>query len=365
MESKREERIKNVLKNGIRDGVYPGAVLLVAKEGEIVFFQEVGSRSLIPHAGSMHKGTIFDLASLTKPLATTLALMKCVDEGKIDLDQPLMTLLPKGLPSDKGGVTPRLILAHSAGFANWKPFYLELVRFKLDNRKESLRKWIMEAPLVYLPGIGALYSDLGFMILEWVVELCAGTPLHLFLDRHFYGPLSIKTMFLSNSVDPIQIEEDQFAATEACSWRKKVIQGLVHDENAFTLGGYSGHAGLFGTAEEVYVLVDLLRRHYLGEREGYFNPETVRAFFTRQDLVEGSTWALGWDTPSPQGSSAGKHFSAESVGHLGYTGTSVWMDFAKDVIVILLTNRIHPDRKNEKIKAFRPVLHDLVMEEFR
>ena len=137
----------------------------------------------------------------------------------------------------------------------------------------------------------------------------------------------------------------------------------MHDENAYALGGYSGHAGLFGTAGELYSLSDLLMGHYQGERGDYLRPETVRAFFSRQDLVNGSTWALGWDTPSPENSSSGKRFSARSVGHLGFSGTSVWMDLEQDVIVILLTNRIHPTRKNEKIRVFRPALHDLVMEE--
>jgi CubicO group peptidase (beta-lactamase class C family) len=290
--------------------------------------------------------------------------MKCIDMGKIHLDQALEDLLPGPLPKDKIGLTLRQILAHCAGFADWHPFYLELTRFKLGKRKELLRKWIMETPLVNQPGKETLYSDLGFMILEWVIEQITGIQLHLFLDRYFYAPLSLKKMFFSSSSVPNPVEENQIAATEACAWRKKVIQGAVHDENAYSLGGYSGHAGLFGTAREVYVLVGLLRRCYFGEAEDYLNTETVRAFFTRQGLVDGSTWALGWDTPSQQGSSSGRHFSSESVGHLGYTGTSVWMDLKQDLIVIFLTNRIHPDRKNEKIKAFRPVLHDLIMDTF-
>jgi CubicO group peptidase (beta-lactamase class C family) len=138
----------------------------------------------------------------------------------------------------------------------------------------------------------------------------------------------------------------------------------VHDENAYSLGGYSGHAGLFGTASEVYKLANLLRGHWRGERTDYLRPETVRAFFTRQDIVEGSSWALGWDTPSSANSSSGSYFSETSVGHLGFTGTSLWMDLEKDVIVVFLSNRIHPTRENKKIRAFRPVLHDRVMETF-
>ncbi len=137
----------------------------------------------------------------------------------------------------------------------------------------------------------------------------------------------------------------------------------MHDENAYAVGGYSGHAGLFGTAEEVCKIIKLLREHYFGMQQDYLKPETVRTFFTRQDKVEGSTWALGWDTPSLKDSSSGRFFSENSVGHLGFSGTSVWMDLEKDVVVILLTNRVHPTRANEKIRAFRPMIHDLIMKE--
>ena len=137
----------------------------------------------------------------------------------------------------------------------------------------------------------------------------------------------------------------------------------MDDENAYAVGGYSGHAGLFGTAEEVYEIVKLLKEHYLGVLQDHLNPKIVRTFFTRQERTEGSTWALGWDTPSIKNSSSGRFFSENSVGHLGFTGTSVWMDLEKDVVVILLTNRIHPTRDNEKIRAFRPKIHDLIMKE--
>lgn len=356
-------RIKEFLTRGVREGVYPGAVLLVAYMGEIVFFEAAGDCSLTPPGNPVNKDTIFDLASLTKPLATTLAMMKCVDDNKIDLDQPLEDLLPHALPGDKKSITPRLILSHSAGFSDWKPFYLELVDYPLEKRKEILRKWIMELPLVYPPGSGVTYSDLGFMILEWLIEQCTGNPLPAFLGRNFYSPLSLKRMFFYDCISPVRFGEDQFAATEDCPWRKKVMRGVVHDENAYALGGYSGHAGLFGTADGVHRVVDLLRSHFHGERQDYLRPETVRAFFKRQVLVEESTWALGWDTPSQHDSRAGRFFSAKSVGHLGYTGTSIWMDLEQDVMVIFLTNRVHPSRKNEKIRAFRPVIHNRVMEE--
>jgi CubicO group peptidase (beta-lactamase class C family) len=363
MEDEKKGRIIELLKGGVLEGVFPGAVLLVGQGGRIALFEAMGSRSSGPHAASMTKGTIFDLASLTKPLATTLAIMKLVDQGNLYLDQTLEGLLPCDLPKDKRVLTPRLLLSHCAGFADWRPFYVELEHLEIEKRKESLRERLLNMPLVYLPAKETVYSDLGFMLLEWIVEVKAGMSLPVYLERYFYGPLLMKNTFFSGNVANVKLTEDEFAATEDCPWRKKIISGCVHDENAYALGGYSGHAGLFGTAEEVYTLVNLLRTHFLGERNDYLRPETARMFFTRQDLVKGSTWALGWDTPSPKGSSSGKYFSPNSVGHLGFTGTSVWMDLDKDIIVIFFTNRVHPTRNNEKIKAFRPRIHDLVMEE--
>ncbi|MCD6295840.1 MAG: serine hydrolase, partial [Deltaproteobacteria bacterium] len=269
----------------------------------------------------------------------------------------------RDMPKDKRTLTPRLLLNHCAGFADWKPFYLELDNVRLEKRKDILRERILSMPLAYQSGKESLYSDLGFMILEWVIEESAGMPLPLYLEQHFYNPLLLKNTFFSSNIRPAGFSGDKFAATEDCPWRKKIVSGYVHDENAYALGGYSGHAGLFGTAGEVYALVNVLRGHYNGKREDYLKQETVKDFFTRQDLVKGSTWALGWDTPSPQGSSSGMYFSANSIGHLGFTGTSVWMDIDKDIIVIFLTNRVHPTRNNEKIKAFRPRIHDVVMEE--
>jgi CubicO group peptidase (beta-lactamase class C family) len=358
-----ETKIRRFLENGVGAGVFPGAVLMVAQGDEIAFREAVGYRCLIPEHLTMEIDTIFDLASLTKPLATTLALMKLVESGKIGLDRPLANFFLEPLPEDKGVVTTRLLLCHSAGFTHWKPFYLELVNHEPAKRKGMLRKRILQEPLAYPPGDKVLYSDLGFMILEWIIEESSGMTLPRYLARHFYGPLSLKKTFFVEGNHQNQVPKQSFASTEDCPWRNKVIRGEVHDENAHALDGYSGHAGLFGTVDEVYQIVNLLREHFLGRRQDDLKPQTVRDFFTRQDNVKGSSWALGWDTPSLEGSSAGRYFSRNSVGHLGFTGTSVWMDLEKDVIVILLTNRIHPTRKNEKIREFRPKLHDLIMEE--
>jgi serine-type D-Ala-D-Ala carboxypeptidase len=371
---KEGQKIIQVLQNGLAEEVFPGAVALVTQRGKIALFEHVGYRSLVPERAPMKRDTIFDLASLTKVMATIPAVMKLVDEGRIALDDSLSKLIPSANLREKKELTLRLLLTHSAGLIDWKPFYEKLRDCPMKDRKRILREWIIEEAFAYEPEKGSLYSDLGFMLLEWVIEEKAGKTLPEFVQKNFYGPLGLKrTLFRGTSEEgnppwpPFtkggRISAEEFAATEDCPWRKRVLQGEVHDDNAWTLGGYSGHAGLFSTAEEIYVMANMLKEHHSGKRKDFFNPKTVREFFRRQDIVKGSDWALGWDTRALEGSSAGKYFSRDSVGHTGFTGTSIWMDLEKDVIAILLSNRVHPKRDNDKIKEFRPVFHDAVMEE--
>ncbi|TET51763.1 MAG: class A beta-lactamase-related serine hydrolase [Desulfobacteraceae bacterium] len=355
--------INELLISGLKEKAYPGAVLLVAQGEDIVFFHNVGNRAVKPKPLPMEKETTFDLASLTKPLATTLAIMKLVDEGLLDLDKPISYLIQPFPSKDKADITPRLLLNHSAGLPDWKPFYLELIKYPLEERKSVLQQSIMEEPLYHEPKTVSLYSDLGFILLEWIIEITAGQDLSSFLNVTFYRPLGLETLYLDQiTADPIY-EKNRFAATEYCPWRKEIIQGHVHDENAYALGGYSGHAGLFGTALDVFTLTTALVKIYHGTRSDLLSTETVRTFFSRQGIVPKSTYALGWDTPAEKNSSAGSYFSPISVGHTGFTGTSVWIDLEKNIAVIFLTNRIHPSRSNEKIKDFRPKLHNLIMQE--
>jgi len=356
-----QHKLTDLLEKGVTEGVYPGAVLLVAQNGQIFFLKEVGNLSIIPSILPMKRNTIFDLASLTKPLATTVAIMRLVNDNRIKLDQPLSDLIDTNSLGDKKVLTLRAILSHCAGFKDWVPFYPDLMKCRADIRKKVLREKIIELPLQYSQGSETLYSDLGFMILEWVVEAVSHETLRDFVHKIFYGPMGLKRTFLSTG--DLTFNRDEYAATEDCSWRNRIIQGEVHDENAYAAGGYSGHAGLFGTAKEIFVIADILRKHYTGEKRDYFSPDVVREFFKRQEMVRGSTWALGWDTPSSENSSAGKYISPHSVGHLGFSGTSLWMDLDRNILVIFLSNRIHPRRNNLKIKAFRPVLHDLIFTE--
>ena len=353
--------IKTFLEKGVEAGVFPGAVLLVAFRGEPFFLMKAGRYTSQRDSPPMSEDTLFDLASLTKPLATTLFVMKLVDSGKMKLDESLQTLIGESLPDPVGALTPRLLLCHSAGLQNWAPFYLELALLPPAETKITLRKRILETPMAYLPGNGVLYSDLGFILLEWILEEISGTVLPRFLEDHFYGPLKMKKTGFFEDHPIFGDNGAPFAPTECCPWRKRIIQGEVHDENAYAVGGYSGHAGLFSRAADLFVLTKMLMDHYYGRRDDFLKPETVKSFFSMQKIVRNSTWALGWDTPSPLNSSAGDSFSKESVGHLGFTGTSLWIDLHREVTAILLTNRVHPTRGNLKIREFRPALHNLIM----
>jgi CubicO group peptidase (beta-lactamase class C family) len=356
------KRVQRELDAGVLEGVYPGGALVAGRAGKVVFSLHAGRRSVEPPGRVVDQETIFDLGSLTKPLVTTLALMRLVDQGRLDLDQPVSELLP-GSPAAGKRMTPRLLLCHAAGLPAWRDYYRRLDNVAPDRRKPRCRTWILEEPPAYEPGAGCLYSDLGFMLLEGVVEQAAGMDMGRYVDRRFLEPLRLERTFLYRRNEPARFGREAFAATERCTWRGRLLQGEVHDENAFALGGCSGHAGLFGTAEEVFRMARMLRDHLGSERHDLLRPETVRAFFRREDRIPGCSRALGWDTPSREGSAAGRHFSEHSVGHLGFPGTSLWMDLEKDTQVVLLTNRVHPSRRNQRIRGFRPRIHDCVMEE--
>jgi len=224
---------------------------------------------------------------------------------------------------------------------------------------------IVQEPLDSSPGTATTYSDLGFLLIEWILEQISGQNLHHFTRQNLFGHLGCATpAFLPLDRGSVQ-DPYEFADTEYCSWRATTLSGQVHDENAYVLGGVAGHAGLFGTASEVKCVLDaILDTLSTGETSTPWSRERLSEFLRPAGLDPTSTWALGFDTPGSSNSSAGHHFSAETVGHLGFTGTSFWLDLQREMAVILLTNRIHPSRDNEKIKDFRPLLHDAVMEEY-
>ena len=348
--------VDRLMRQAVAEKIFPGGVLLVSKEGKTVFFNAYGVAHLISRA-PVAPETIFDLASLTKPLATTLAVMRLVQRKQIKLEQHLGQLLPEFERTDKAGIKLKHLLYHNSGLPDYRPYYKALNGTAKDLRRKALRELLVQEPLVNPIGQTALYSDLGFMILAWVIENAAQQRLDHFVVDEIYQSLGINHLFfISHNMED---KQGTFAATENCPWRRKILEGQVHDENAYAVGGIEGHAGLFGTADDINrLLIELLFIFHGRTNTGLFQQELLHQFFKR---LPGSDKALGFDTPSRTGSSCGRGFSQNSIGHLGFTGTSFWMDLERSVIVILLTNRVHPTRDNERIKKFRPELHDAVM----
>jgi CubicO group peptidase (beta-lactamase class C family) len=350
------QEIDRMMRQAISDNVFPGAVLLASREDSILFFESYGHANVFSGT-KMTRDTIFDLASLTKPLATTVAIMRLVELGSIHLEKQLGRVLSEFLPTDKARIELKHLLYHNAGLPDYRPYYTSLSNFPARQREAALRELLVAEPLIHPIGKTVLYSDVGFMILRWVIEQQSGCRLDQFVTETIYNKIALKDLFFIALDSPRP--KHKFAATEKCSWRHTILEGQVHDENAYAVGGIAGHAGLFGSAAGVHMLLVKLLSSYESNGPGnLFERDLVQLFFKR---LPDTDKALGFDMPSIQNSSSGKFFSSQSVGHLGFTGTSFWMDLVRKIIIICLTNRVHPTRQNNTIKAFRPKLHDAVM----
>jgi CubicO group peptidase (beta-lactamase class C family) len=337
--------------------VFPGAVLMVSQKGVIQFQQAYGVANIFD-GRPVTIDTVFDLASLTKPLATSLAVMQLIASQQLSLNQSVGSILAPFNSQGKKTIAIEHLLSHTSGYPDYRPYYLHLANFAQPHRRPELRKLLAAEPLQSLPGAEVCYSDLGFMVLQWVVETVTNQRLDAFVTQSIYQPLGLDRLFFIDLDKPRP--DVHYAATEVCPWRGALLEGAVHDENAYALGGISGQAGLFGDAPTVHKLLAELARAYSGSSpRDQFATETVGRFFKR---YEGHSMALGFDVPAASASSSGQYFSRNSVGHLGFTGTSFWVDLDRSAIVILLTNRVHPSRANDKLKAFRPLLHDAVMQ---
>ena len=367
------ERVDKEMQAAVDRGVFPGAVLLV-REGERVFYlRAFGERQVEPQRAPMQEGTIFDLSSLTKPLATGVALMLLVRDGKVRPEDRVTRFFHNFGVFGKTHVTMRHLLCHSSGLPSWRPYFKAIQQIERKGEKvnflgsDAAKEWVYQQICRERPdtaaGAKAVYSDLGFMLLGSLVEVVTGTALDRFCQERIFRPLGMRatsfidlSMVRTRRIEPIT---DMIAATQRCPWRKRVLCGEVDDDNASAMGGVAGHAGLFAAARDVDTLLCRLKACWAGT-DDFLPAAVVREFWTRDATIPNSTWTLGWDTPSPTGSAAGTMFSPNTVGHLGFTGTSVWMDLERDVHVILLTNRVHPDRDNNAIKEFRPMIHDLI-----
>ena len=369
--------IQAALQSAVDEGVFPGAQLAVRLHGELQCVVVAGQLSSEPPGFPVHTTTIYDLASLTKPLATVTSVLLLIQRAKVVLEDPVQEILGELEGTPIGQATVRDLLTHRSGLPGWRPFYERLGVGGVvpepsgvnQSVQQQVLKMIRDEPTIYVRGEKSVYSDLGFMLLGFLVERLSGMALDLWCEEAIAQPLRADPIVFCPTVSRTQlgvvrpiVDVSRIAPTEQDEWRNRLVCGEVHDENAAAMGGVAGHAGLFGTAESVLAISGAWLRGYHG-RESILEGELVRQFTTRHEFVTRSSWALGWDTPSAP-SSSGSRFSERSFGHLGYTGTSLWIDPSCELEVVLLSNRVHPSRRNEKIKVFRPYIHDLVYREF-
>jgi beta-glucosidase-like glycosyl hydrolase/CubicO group peptidase (beta-lactamase class C family) len=348
----------DLLRRAVSDGAFPGGVLAVGWSNQIAI-HSLGKFTRDAKASAVTPDTIYDVASLTKPIVTTTAIMKLVERNQLDLDAPIVRYLPQFAhaaksdpdPSWRDRVTVRMLLLHDSGLPAHEDFFL------LAKGRGAILARVMSQPLVREPGVKIEYSDLGFILLGEIVSRLTGISLDVFAQREIFSPLGMRdSMF-----NPPRSLRARIAPTEHdAAYRKRLIVGEVHDENAWALGGVAGHAGLFSTASDIAAFAQMLLNGGSYAHRRLLARATIQAFTTRQSIGE-SARALGWDVPVAP-SSSGRFFSPRGFGHTGFTGTSLWIDPDRSLFVILLTNRVNPTRSNDAIRQIRPALHDAIVE---
>lgn len=356
-----KDKISRKIESAISDGIFPGAVLLCAVNQKIIFHQPYGMADIFEKR-SMKTQTCFDLASLTKPLATTLAVSRLLARRQIFLNQKIGSILKEFQISPKKEITIDMLLRHRSGLPAYREYYKKIIE-ENNPPQGRLRRLLVNETLENMPNECQLYSDLGFMILSWIIETIACQRLDQFVQKQIYAPIGIDNLFFMprhQDIQKISTQNYRFAATQQCPWRKKILIGEVDDDNAWAVGGVEGHAGLFGDAESIFKICCEILNAMQNKPTKILVPEIIQTLVEKKDL---SDMVAGFDTPSKKKSSSGRYFSKSSIGHLGFTGTSFWIDPDVSLIVIFLTNRVHPSRSNEGIKKFRPQLHDLIYEE--
>lgn len=339
-----------ILEQAVADHVFPGATTSVIFGGKLVAFKGTGRFTYEPDSAAVQPGTIYDLASLTKVVGTTTMAMILYERGELDLEIPVAAVVPEFSYADprRREVTIRQLLAHSSGLPGYEKLFLRTIR------REELLQGAFAVQLTAHPGTRVEYSDIGFIILGEALERIANTTLDEFCRKEIFGPLGMAHTTFN---PPASLRSQIPATVDDRAFRHRIIQGEVNDENASVLGGVAAHAGLFSTASDMSLFAHCI----LSGGRPILRPETVAFFTRREDTPEGTSRTLGWDTPS-QPSQSGQHFSPASFGHLGYTGTSLWIDSERELSVTLLTNRTWPDSRNQAIKQVRPRFHDAILE---
>lgn len=341
------EPVKALLRQATTNRVFPSAVVEVGTSHQVIWRESFGTLSYDFEAPLAAENTVFDLASLTKVIATTTLTMIQLENGALHLDNRIGNWLHEWKGSDRDNVTIRDLLAHTSGLTAHLPFFLDC------SGRADFQQAICTMPLEYTPRTQSIYSDLGFILLGFIIEDAGGKSLkeqfENTVSRYDLGNLAFQ---------PPHTWRLRTAPTEVDSWRGRLLVGEVHDQNAWALEGIAGHTGLFGEITSLGRFAQLILKTKQG-LSTLVNPVTLDEFISRVKIPNSSR-ALGWDTMLPT-SSCGTRMSPLAIGHTGFTGTSLWIDIPSDTYVSLLTNRVHPSRTNEQILAFRPAFHDGIM----
>lgn len=337
-----------IVQRGVDEGAFPAAVVEVGSHRDVLWQQAFGRLDSDPESAVTQKDSLFDLASLTKVIATTSLVMRLMERGTLALNQPIRSWIPEWRGTDREDVTLRSLLTHSSGLTVWLPFYRD------HSGRQEFQHAICSLPLEYPPDTQAIYSDLGFMLLGFIIEDAGGAAFSSQTAELLSGITSAPLMF-----NPPSELRPLIAPTENDLWRGRRLVGEVHDENCWALGGAAGHSGLFGTAQAVGDFARSVLGTLKGTDRRLASAETVRLFVKRFSTATGSR-ALGWDTMLPT-SSCGTQISRSAFGHTGFTGTTLWIDPEREAYVVFLTNRVNPTRENIAIQKIRPALHDAVL----
>jgi CubicO group peptidase (beta-lactamase class C family) len=365
----RFEPVRRLCQDAVANGAAPGFVLLVASGGRTQFHEAFGWRQLVPRQLPALPDTVYDVASLTKAVVTSVLVMKEVERGALDLEEPVGQRLPEFEGEGRAAVTVRHLLSHSGGLPAHRPYWRQAASAASERWAISLAA--AREPLEYKPGTLSIYSDLGFMLLGWLLERTSELRLDALAERDIFRPLGLQAATFVNLSDPDArarlLAERSVAATQLSEERGHVVLGEVDDLNAYAMGGIAGHAGLFADAASMSAIAAALVAAWKGADPApgaarLVDRDVVRAFWTHA-RVPGSTWRLGWDGPAPQASQAGARLSRAAVGHLGFTGGSLWIDPERETWIVLLSNRVHPTvPAPDLFRAFRPALHDAALE---
>jgi CubicO group peptidase (beta-lactamase class C family) len=339
--------LDSIITHALADGAAPGATLAVGRYSRLVHLKGYGRLDTAVASAPVDVNTIYDMASLTKVIATTTTAMILEEQGQLDLNRTIASYLPGFNAPDKAPITLRMALAHRGGLEAFAPL------FRTFRGREQYLEQINTRPLKGAPGDTTIYSDWEMILTQLVLETVTGMQLDQLAAERVFRPLGMT----STVFNPDSSLKPRIAPTEIDTTRGGLVWGRVHDENADAMGGVAGHAGLFYTVGDVAIFAQMLLNG--GEYNGVriVSPPTIARWTAPQ--VRGSSRALGWDTPSAM-SSAGRYFSPRSFGHTGFTGTSMWIDPTRDLFVILLTNRVNPTRENTKVFALRRAIADAV-----